>query len=74
MGRRLNSGEVTSIRIISREVGTPPYSPILKAVFEFTLADGRVIESTEEFHNGGIMNEDLEILLTDLRKLAKLET
>jgi len=73
VGRRLKPGDVVAIRIISREVGNPPFSPILKAVFEFTLADGRVIESTEEFHNGGIMNEDLEILLTDLRKLAKLE-
>ena len=72
MGRRLKPGDVVAIRIISREVGDPPFSPILKAVFEFTLADGRIIESTEEFLNGGIMNENLEMLLSDLRRIAKI--
>ncbi len=72
MARRLNPGDVISIRIISREIGAPPYSPILKAVFEFTLSDGRVIESTEEFPNGGIMNENLNQLLSDLKKFAEI--
>lgn len=72
MARRLNPGDVISVRIISREIGEPPYSPILKAVFEFTLSDGRVIKTTEEFPNGGIMNENLNQLLSDLKKFAEI--
>ncbi len=72
MGRRLKAGEVKSIKILSREIGFPPYSPILKATFEFTLADGRIIESTEDFGSNGIMDENLESLLNDLKKIAGL--
>ena len=70
MTRRHIAGEVLSIRIASRELGAAPHAPVIKAIFEFTLANGLVIESTEEFGAQGIMNENLEILLRDLRKVA----
>lgn len=70
MTRRHAAGEVVSIRIASRELGPAPHAPVIKAIFEFTFANGLVIESTEEFGAQGIMNENLEILLRDLRKVA----
>jgi len=70
--RRQFAGIVSEIRIISRELGNPPHSPVLRAIFEFTLTSGEIFESTEDFGTEGIMNEGLDALLHDLRKLAGL--
>ncbi len=73
MGRRRYVGFVSEIRVLSREVGNPPYSPILKAAFEYTLKSGEVIQYVEDFGSEGIMNEGLDSLLRELRKLAGLK-
>lgn len=73
MGRRRYVGFVSEIRVLSREVGNPPYSPILKATFEYTLNSGEVIQYVEDFGSEGIMNEGLDSLLRELRKLAGLK-
>ena len=72
MGRRRYVGFVSEIKVLSREMGDPPFSPVLKATFEYTLLTGEVIEYVEEFGPEGIMNEGLDSLLSDLRKLAGL--
>ena len=72
MVRRRYVGFVSEIKVLSREMGNPPYSPVLKATFEYTLITGEVIEYVEEFGPEGIMNEGLNSLLSDLRKLAGL--
>jgi hypothetical protein len=72
--RRRYVGVVSEIRIITRELGNPPHSPVLRAVFEFTLASGEIIESTEDFGPEGIINEELTALLMDLRRVAGLES
>ena len=74
MVRRRYVGVVSEIRIITRELGNPPHSPVLRAVFEFTLASGEIIESTEDFGPEGIINEELVALLMDLRRVAGLES
>jgi hypothetical protein len=53
-------------------MGDPPFSPVLKATFEYTLITGKVIEYVEDFGPDGIMNEGLNSLLRELRKLAGL--
>jgi hypothetical protein len=73
VGRRRYVGFVSEIRVLSREVGNPPYSPILKATFEYTLKSGEVIQYVEDFGSEGIMNEGLDSLLRELRKLAGLK-
>jgi hypothetical protein len=70
--RRRYVGFVSEIKVLSREMGNPPFSPILRATFEYTLITGEVIEYVEEFGPEGIMNEGLNSLLSDLRKLAGL--
>ncbi len=72
MVRRRYVGFVSEIKVLSREMGNPPFSPVLKATFEYTLITGEVIEYVEEFGPEGIMNEGLNSLLSDLRKLAGL--
>ena len=72
MVRRRYVGFVSEIKVLSREMGNPPFSPVLKATFEYTLFTGEVIEYVEEFGPEGIMNEGLNSLLSDLRKLAGL--
>lgn len=72
MGRRRYVGFVSEIKVLSREMGNPPFSPVLRATFEYTLITGEVIEYVEEFGPEGIMNEGLNSLLSDLRKLAGL--
>ena len=72
MDRRRYVGFVSGIKVLSREMGDPPFSPVLKATFEYTLLTGEVIEYVEEFGPEGIMNEGLDSLLSDLRKLAGL--
>jgi len=71
--RRRYVGFVSEIRVLSREVGNPPYSPILKATFEYTLKSGEVIQYVEDFGSEEIMNEGLDSLLSELRKLAGLK-
>lgn len=73
MGRRRYVGFVSEIKVLSREMGNPPFSPVLKATFEYTLTTGEVIEYVEDFGPEGIMNEGLNSLLSDLRKLAGLD-
>jgi hypothetical protein len=70
--RRRYVGFVSEIKVLSREMGNPPFSPVLKATFEYTLLTGEVIEYVEEFGPEGIMNEGLDFLLSELRKLAGL--
>jgi len=70
--RRRYVGFVSEIKVLSRELGNPPFSPVLKATFEYTLLTGEVIEYVEEFGPEGIMNEGLDSLLSELRKLAGL--
>ena len=72
MVRRRYVGFVSEIKVLSREMGNPPFSPVLRATFEYTLITGEVIEYVEEFGPEGIMNEGLNSLLSDLRKLAGL--
>ena len=72
MVRRRYVGFVSEIKVLSRELGNPPFSPVLKATFEYTLLTGEVIEYVEEFGPDGIMNEGLDSLLSELRKLAGL--
>ena len=72
MVRRRYVGFVSEIKVLSRELGNPPFSPVLKATFEYTLLTGEVIEYVEEFGPEGIMNEGLDSLLSELRKLAGL--
>ena len=72
MVRRRYVGFVSEIKVLSREMGDPPFSPVLKATFEYTLITGEVIEYVEEFGPEGIMNEGLDSLLSELRKLAGL--
>jgi hypothetical protein len=72
VGRRRYVGFVSEIKVLSREMGNPPFSPVLRATFEYTLITGEVIEYVEEFGPEGIMNEGLNSLLSDLRKLAGL--
>ena len=72
MVRRRYVGFVSEIKVLSREMGNPPFSPVLKATFEYTLITGEVIEYVEEFGPEGIMNEGLDSLLSELRKLAGL--
>ncbi len=73
MGRRRIVGQVLSIRIVSRELGQAPNSAILRAIFEFTLANGQTIVNTEDFGPSGIMDENLELLLKDFKRIAGLE-
>ena len=73
MPRRQFAGIVSEIRIISRELGNPPYSPVLRAIFEFTLTSGELVESTEDFGPEGIMNEGLLALLKQMRDIAGLD-
>lgn len=72
MGRRRYVGFVSEIRVLSRQLGNPPFSPILKATFEYTLKSGEVIQYIEDFSPEGIMNEGLDSLLNQLRQLAGL--
>jgi len=71
--RRQFAGIVSEIRIISRELGDPPHSPVLRAIFEFTLTSGEIVKSTEDFGPEGIMNEGLTSLLSEIRKIAGLK-
>jgi hypothetical protein len=64
---------VSEIRIISRELGNPPHSPVLRAIFEFTLTSGELVKSTEDFGPEGIMNEGLLALLKQMRDIAGLD-
>ena len=73
MPRRQFAGIVSEIRIISRELGNPPHSPLLRAIFEFTLTSGELVESTEDFGPEGIMNEGLLALLKQMRDIAGLD-
>ncbi len=73
MPRRQFAGIVSEIRIISRELGNPPHSPVLRAIFEFTLTSGEIVQSTEDFGPEGIMNEGLNSLLSEIRKIAGLK-
>lgn len=72
MPRRQFAGIVSEIRIISRELGNPPHSPVLRAIFEFTLTSGEIVKSTEDFGPEGIIDEGLQALLRDLRQVAGL--
>jgi hypothetical protein len=71
--RRQFAGIVSEIRIISRELGNPPHSPVLRAIFEFTLTSGELVKSTEDFGPEGIMNEGLLALLKQMRDIAGLD-
>jgi hypothetical protein len=71
--RRQFAGIVSEIRIISRELGNPPHSPVLRAIFEFTLTSGELVKSTEDFGAEGIMNEGLLALLKQMRDIAGLD-
>lgn len=73
MPRRQFAGIVSEIRIISRELGNPPHSPVLRAIFEFTLTSGELVKSTEDFGPEGIMNEGLLALLKQMRDIAGLD-
>jgi hypothetical protein len=64
---------VSEIRIISRELGNPPHSPVLRAIFEFTLTSGELVKSTEDFGPEGIMNEGLLALLKQMQDIAGLD-
>ena len=73
MPRRQFAGIVSEIRIISRELGNPPHSPVLRAIFEFTLTSGELVKSTEDFGPEGIMNEGLLALLKQMQDIAGLD-
>ena len=73
MPRRQFAGIVSEIRIISRELGNPPHSPVLRAIFEFTLTSGELVESTEDFGPEGIINEGSLALLKQMRDIAGLD-
>lgn len=72
MPRRPAVGLVREIRIIARELGDPPHTPVITAVFEFSLTSGIIIESTEHFGSEGIIEEGLQELLKDMRRAAGL--
>ena len=72
MPRRRHVGVVKEIRIVSRTLGNPPHTPVISAVFEFTLTTGEIIESTESFGDEGIVEEGLQVLLNDLKRVAGL--
>lgn len=74
MVRRPLAGIVGDIRIIARELGDPPHTPVISAVFEFSLTSGVIIESTENFGPEGIIEEGLQALLRDMRRAAGLIT
>ena len=63
---------IKEIRILSRELGNPPHTPVISAVFEFSLASGMIIESTEYFGPEGIIEEGLQVLLQDMKRVAGL--
>jgi hypothetical protein len=70
--RRPAVGLVKEIRIIARELGNPPHTPVISAVFEFSLTSGVIIESTENFGPEGIIEEGLQELLVDMKRVAGL--
>ena len=72
MPRRQFAGIVKDIRIIARELGNPPHTPVIAAVFEFSLTSGMIIESTEYFGPEGIIEEGLLELLKDMRRASGL--
>lgn len=72
MPRRPAVGLVKEIPIIARELGNPPHTPVISAVFEFSLTSGVIIESTENFGPEGIIEEGLQELLVDMKRVAGL--
>ena len=72
MPRRPAVGLVKEIPIIARELGNPPHTPVISAVFEFSLTSGVIIESTQNFGPEGIIEEGLQELLVDMKRVAGL--